>query len=85
MDRESVDESVEEVRHLLRGDGADLELVEADPKTARITVRLDLSTVGCEECVLPPDLLHEMIAATFRRRIAEEFEVVVDDPRLAVG
>jgi Fe-S cluster biogenesis protein NfuA len=85
MDQDSVIESVKEVQLLLRGDGADLVLVDADPKTARIAVRLDLSEVGCEDCVLPPDLLHEMITAAFQKRLSEEFEVVVDDPRVGAG
>lgn len=82
MEHSAVVASVEEVRSLLRGDGADLELVEANPKTARIVVRLDLSEVGCEDCVLQPDLLREMLAAAVQKRLAEEVEVIVDDPRV---
>jgi hypothetical protein len=85
MDHDAVSASVSEVQLLLRGDGADLVLVDADPKTARIELRLDLSNVGCEDCVLPPDLLREMITAALQKRLFEEFEVLVDDPRLAAG
>jgi NifU-like domain len=85
MDQDSVRASVEDVQLLLRGDGADLVLVEANPKTARIALRLDLSGVSCEECVLPPDLLHQMIDDALHKRLAEEFEVVLDDPRTGVS
>jgi hypothetical protein len=81
VDLETIHESLHEMQLLLRGDGADLVLVHADPKTARIAVRVDLAEVQCPECVLPPDLLEEMLRATLHMRVREEFELVVDDPR----
>ena len=42
---------------------------------------LDLSGVSCEDCVLPPDQLHDTIAAAISRRVPGEFELVVADPR----
>ena len=42
-----------------------------------------LETVGCEECILPPDMLRETINESLQRRIPEEFELVLDDPRQA--
>jgi Fe-S cluster biogenesis protein NfuA len=81
MDDAAVAAAVEEVGRILRADGADLLLIEANPKTARVHLRLVLETVGCEECVLPPDMLHETIEQSLRRRIAGEFELVLDDPR----
>ncbi len=51
------------------------------PKTARVHLRLVLDDVGCEECVLPPDMLRETITESLQRRIAGEFELVLDDPR----
>ena len=41
MDQQAVREAVDEMGALLRSDGADLQLVEADPKTARIELRLE--------------------------------------------
>jgi Fe-S cluster biogenesis protein NfuA len=82
MDQAAVEASVEEVQLLLRGDGADLHLVDVNAKTARITVRLDLDGVDCADCVLPPDLLSEMITAALQKRVLGEFEVRVDDPRV---
>jgi len=40
-----------------------------------------LDTVGCEECVLPPAELLATINDSLQRRIAGEFELVLDDPR----
>jgi hypothetical protein len=81
MERNEVAAAVEEVAHLLRGDGADLVLLEADPKTARIEVLLELDDASCGECVLPTELLDEIIGSALAGRIREEFELVLHDPR----
>ena len=81
MDRDAVVAAVDEVARMLRADGADLELREANPKTARIHLVLVLESVSCEECVLPPLMLFETIEQSLRRRVAGEFELVLDDPR----
>ena len=47
-DEPAVAAVVNELGRFLRADGADLLLVEANPKTARIHLRLVLDTVGCE-------------------------------------
>ena len=81
LDDPSVAAAVDEIGRFLRADGADLVLVEANPKTARIHLRLVLDTVGCEECVLPPAELRETINDSLQRRISGEFELLLDDPR----
>jgi hypothetical protein len=81
VDARAVADAVDEVGRMLRADGADLVLVDADPATARIRLRLELVDVHCEECVLPADMLFETVDAALRRRIADEFELVLDDPR----
>jgi Fe-S cluster biogenesis protein NfuA len=81
MDPHAVVAAVDEVAKILRADGADLQLVEADPKTARIHLVLTLGSVTCAECVLPPDMLFETIEQSLQRRVPGEFELVLDDPR----
>jgi Fe-S cluster biogenesis protein NfuA len=81
MDHDAVAAAVDEVARILRADGADLALVEANPKTARIHLALTLGTAACEECVLPPEMLYETIEQSLHRRVAGEFELVLDDPR----
>lgn len=83
MDPEAVAETVDEMGALLRSDGADLRLVDADPKTARIEVALELEDAECEDCVLPPELLEQMISDALARRVRGEFELVLHDPRRA--
>jgi Fe-S cluster biogenesis protein NfuA len=82
---EAVDEAVDEMGALLRSDGADLTLVEANPKTARIELRLELEDAECAECVLPADLLEQMISEALSRRVPGEFELVLHDPRRDAG
>ena len=81
IDDASVSAAVDELGRFLRADGADLVLVEANSKTARVHLRLVLDAVGCEECVLPPTELRATINDSLQRRILGEFELVLDDPR----
>jgi Fe-S cluster biogenesis protein NfuA len=81
MDRDEIAAGVDELARMLRADGGDLVLVEADAKRARIRVRLVLDDVSCEDCVLPPDALYETIEQSLSRRVRGEFELVLDDPR----
>jgi Fe-S cluster biogenesis protein NfuA len=81
LDTDAVAETVDEMASLLRSDGADLRLVSADPRTDRIELALELDGAECEDCVLPADLLRQMISDALSRRVAGEFELVLHDPR----
>lgn len=81
IDTEAVGYAVDELRRLLRADGADLALVAADPRTDRIELALDVSSAGCADCILPPDQLLEVITAALQRQVRTEFELIVHDPR----
>lgn len=83
MDPAVVVAAVDELAGFLRADGADLLVREADPRTARVHLALVLDDVTCADCVLEPDELRETIADALQRRIAGEFELVLDDPRRA--
>ena len=85
MDWVEVDVAVEEIAGLLRADGADLQLIDANAKTARIEVALDLSGVECLDCVLGPEFLEQMITDTVARHVRGEFELILRDPRRPVS
>ena len=70
---------VDELRGLLRPDGADLDIIEAGPE--RVHLRLDLANAACLECVLPPELLDQMVRDGLRRRVGPDLDIVFDDPR----
>ena len=73
--------AVDELAALLRADGGDLVLVEADPRLDRVEVRLELEGVECLDCILPPAQLRQTIEQGIARRVPSEFELVVHDPR----
>jgi len=81
MDEAAVAAAVDELAGFLRADGADLLLRDANPKTARVHLALVLDDVSCADCILAPDELRTTIGAALERRIAGEFELVLDDPR----
>ena len=84
MDPALVVAAVDELAGFLRADGADLLVREADPRTARVHLALVLDDVTCADCVLAPDELRDTIEDALQRRIAGEFELVLDDPRRAL-
>jgi uncharacterized UPF0146 family protein len=81
MDRAEIAAAVDEIARMLRADGGDLLLVDADARRASISLRLVLDDVSCADCVLPPDQLYETVHLSLARRVREEFELVIDDPR----
>lgn len=81
MEATAVTAAVDEIATLLRADGAELVLVETNPARATITVRLELGGVDCLDCILAPDALAETITQAIRRRVPEEFELILADPR----
>ena len=81
MKVDDVEAAVEEMAALLRLDGADLDMITADPKTARVEVALDMSGVECEDCVMPTEMLEQMINEAVGRRVRGEFQLVLQDPR----
>ena len=82
MNEAAIAEAVEEMASLLRLDGADLELVSADPATDRIEVRLDITDASCADCILPPEHLRTVITDAVAKRVPTEFELIVHDPRV---
>jgi hypothetical protein len=81
MDAGAVQDALDEVARMLRADGADLVVGEIDPKTRRVRLALRFDDVRCEECVLPPDDLARTVQAAIERRVPDEFELLLDDPR----
>jgi Fe-S cluster biogenesis protein NfuA len=81
MDPQAVNAAIAELAPMLQADGADLTLVEANPATARIEVRLHVEDATCAECVLPGPLLKQVIADAIARRMPTEFDLVLHDPR----
>ena len=81
--QETIGSAVEAARAVVRGDGADLELISADQKRGTIALRLDVANLHCEDgtCLLPGRLLEGMIMAKLQEHIEGEFEISLEDPR----
>ncbi|MFZ4584048.1 MAG: hypothetical protein ACOYNI_02375 [Acidimicrobiia bacterium] len=73
--------AVQEAGRMLRADGGDLLVVNADPGAARIHLRVVLDDVRCDDCVLPPQQLRAVIDTQLQQQLLEEFELIIDDPR----
>jgi len=81
VDAQAVTDAVEELARMLRADGADLLLLEADPRTLRVRLEVRFDNVTCAECVLAPDELVRTVTEAIGRRVPGEFELVLEDPR----
>jgi hypothetical protein len=81
VDVGAVEVAVDEVGRILRADGGDLVLIEADPAARRVRLALRLEDVSCADCILPPDDLEQTIRLAIERRVPGELELLVDDPR----
>lgn len=81
MSDDAMADAVFEAGVLLRADGADLHLIEFDPANGRVRVAVDISGSNCPECIIPPDLLAEMITDVINRNFSSLVDVAVDDPR----
>ena len=81
MDQQAVVEAVDEMGALLRSDGADLCSSTPTPRPRASCSQLELDGAECAECVLPADLLEQMVSEALSRRVPGEFELVLRDPR----
>ena len=81
MERTDIERAVDEAGILLRADGADLLLADWDAAEGRVRVTVDISGSNCVECIIPPDLLADMIGDAINRATPSRVEVLVDDPR----
>jgi hypothetical protein len=74
-------EVVDDLAALLRADGATLVLVTTDSEQRSVELAVRFDNVECEECVLPPAQLREMIISALARRAGYAVDVVLHDPR----
>ncbi|MFI5044595.1 MAG: hypothetical protein ACHQDC_07370 [Acidimicrobiales bacterium] len=82
--------AVAEVQMLVQGDGARFDWVPSpadDPVDDKVVhLRLDLTEVGCLDCVLPPGMLVDIVQTSIRRSADDDsISVEIDDPRNSDG
>ena len=77
------DVAFDELRDLLRADGADITVESRDPD--EVVLRLVLVTAGCAECVMPRAHLERVALDLFAHAGAGVESVTVVDPREAAN
>jgi hypothetical protein len=81
IEQASVVSALEEIRNLVRPDGADFELVTVDPAGGSVQVRLVLDDASCRECVMPRGILEDIATSMVRRSVPDLARLSIDDPR----
>jgi Fe-S cluster biogenesis protein NfuA len=74
---------VNDVRALVRPDGADFELVSIDQAAGHVHLKLVLEGANCEECVMPVALLQQIAQDVMSRQMPGIRSVTIDDPRVS--
>ena len=75
--------TLEELAAIVEPDGAKLVVREASAST--VTIELDLSASDCPECVLPKDLLVDILATRLQESDPDVRAVELIDPREVDG
>jgi hypothetical protein len=71
--------AVAELNAIVRLDGAELRV--ADGSATSIRLELDLSQSNCPECVVPRDLMLDIITANLAQADPDVREIELHDPR----
>jgi hypothetical protein len=72
-----------ELNEIVRLDGAELRIVAASPTSIRL--ELDLSASNCPECVVPSELLLEILTANLAEADPDIRQIDLQDPRDGVS
>lgn len=81
IDEPAIRAALTELQVLVEGDGASMALERLDQERGEVSVRLDLSEVGCLDCVLPAELLADIIGNRISSADPAVKQVAVLDPR----
>jgi Fe-S cluster biogenesis protein NfuA len=81
LEEAEVRAALQEVSALVQADGGDMELVGIDPSGGIVSLRLNLESANCAECILPKALLEDIAGGILRRCVPSVSSVIVDDPR----
>ncbi|RRQ28985.1 hypothetical protein DK926_03530 [Rhodococcus sp. Eu-32] len=78
---QSLAKAVEEIQILVSGDGARLDVIEPSHEK-ELRFALDLTEIGCADCLLPAPKLAEIATSSVRRHTGDsDYTVVIVDPR----
>lgn len=75
----SVDAVIAELNEIVRPDGAELRVLDLSPTSLRLA--LDLSNSTCPECVVPKQLMLEILQTNLATLDPDIRTIELDDPR----
>jgi hypothetical protein len=75
----SAQAALAELNEIVRLDGAELRIVKASPPSISLT--LDLTASTCPECVLPRELMLQLLVARLAEADPDLGQIDLDDPR----
>lgn len=76
-----VSDAIAPMQEALRADGADVDVVAVDGGT--VDLRLKVEDASCAECVMPQDILEELLREAIASAGHPVERVRLDDPRVA--
>jgi Fe-S cluster biogenesis protein NfuA len=76
--------AVDQLSALLSADGGSLSVTGIDQAKRSVALRLDLESVECAECVLPPERLFDVVSRTISAAVPEVASVALYDWRTQV-
>ena len=77
---ESIGDAIADLIRLSGPDGPAFQLGVHDDRRRTVAIRVVLDTAECDDCVLPPPALADLITHHIREAVGD-CTVVVDDPR----
>lgn len=84
VDNEKLEAALAEFRPLLQSDGGDILLSGIDEASGTVEMRIVIGESACEECIIEPQMLREIVAEFFAgKNIPGVKRVQVSDPRVA--
>ncbi|MDO8364178.1 MAG: hypothetical protein Q7V88_14890 [Actinomycetota bacterium] len=78
-----LNDAIDSLIEMLRVDGADLRIIAIDEHAPSVELSVDFADVDCEDCVLPPDRLHDTVTSVISKRAGRPVSVLLHDPRRA--
>lgn len=66
---------IELFRKSFQADGADLILDSLESR--KLKLRIQVSEKGCRECIMPPEVVAEIIASNLKEELGLEYQVEV--------
>ena len=84
LETDDVRAAVDQIRALVEGDGARLRLLGVDRASGTVRLGIDVTGVSCDECLMPADLLTEIIDEHFLRALSGYRRIELTDPRVGL-